>query len=182
MRLVFALLALFAAPAQAATYVYTSGAFHTEDYTVGPTPYSWFTPRGAVLGLNFTAEVTAQLSPSTVNVIDAGTFQVGGYSGFLSEVEITTNAANEITSWFLFMSDGGGDYTELVVTDSSTYFSSRFEYDYACPDPNDTCIGSEETLAYADAGSWAVVPLPASGLLLLTPLGWLAVRSRLRQI
>lgn len=190
MRVIAALLALcVAAPVQAKTWEFSTGWIDGSYYTNDPDgPRTQFSDR---IRFSFTVEADFQegkysfdtklptepdespafLSYGIEGVPDNIANQLG-YSGGYASVTVT---AGTITDWLISFPDAGGDLWRVWITPQQTRISYYWEYDYF---PSGDFIG-EAYAAYADTGGyWTVVPLPASGLLLLTPLGLLALQRR----
>ncbi|MEC7256512.1 MAG: VPLPA-CTERM sorting domain-containing protein [Pseudomonadota bacterium] len=99
-------------------------------------------------------------------------------------VEISTNAAGDITEWYVdayrYLNSSGVDRQELTSGGLTHYF----EFEYECGGHFGCVSYDRYTAAFTGPGTWEVigaVPLPASGLFLLAGIGGLALRRRVRR-
>ena len=201
-RLFVALLALCVAlPIEAATYRYIGATFTDTFYSYRGEPENGL---GYIPGVDGRAgEVTATrlratltfsspLSEGTYTIddgadpvswsISAAPFDLGATYEYWGpfDYKLVIDAKGRVVSGSFGFSRGAADYLWIRATDAGSFVEFGQEYNMEICDL-EGCEGSERGYARAyEPGVWTVapVPLPASGLLLLTPLALLAFRRR----
>ena len=164
---------LFANAAHAKTYQYTGGSVTEFRHYMGPGQPTQYEPVGPSI-TKLSAVFEADLAPGTTTEVGsvrivAGPLHAIGYG------DVTTDDDGNIVDWYLSAYVGGSDYAHFELKTHSEEL--RYRYEFACTGSS-YCIGTELIKLNAEGGSWAVVPVPASLLLLVSALGALAVARR----